>query len=278
MSGLERQNSPVTVSLDVVWQGSSGKQDARMSEISMDGCFIDSRVQGRGLGDIVEFKVHLPGGPWVSLQGELVNEDYPIGFGLRFTRLTAADQSLLAEIVKAHGGELPTQQILKQEDEAIDSAQTPEHRGRVLVADDDAVTLRMVTAIIETQGYRVMAVQDGREALGILQQDAEFSAAIFDMMMPHVQGLDLILYMKRDERLRSIPVGMITAEQDPKIWDDSLAAGASVFLPKPFTPPQVQMMLRMLVSKSILLRNNLPQPSDVPGADDIGTLSSEHLH
>ena len=278
MSELERQNSPVTVSLDVVWEGSSGKQDARMSEISMDGCFIDSRVQGRGLGDIVEFKVHLPGGPWVSLQGELVNEDYPIGFGLRFTRLTAADQSLLAEIVKAHGGELPTQQILKQEDEAIDSAQTPEHRGRVLVADDDAVTLRMVTAIIETQGYRVMAVQDGREALGILQQDAEFSAAIFDMMMPHVQGLDLILYMKRDERLRSIPVGMITAEQDPKIWDDSLAAGASVFLPKPFTPPQVQMMLRMLVSKSILLRNNLPQPSDVPGADDISTLSSEHLH
>ena len=278
MSELERQNSPVTVSLDVVWQGSSGKQDARMSEISMDGCFIDSRVQGRGLGDIVEFKVHLPGGPWVSLQGELVNEDYPIGFGLRFTRLTAADQSLLAEIVKAHGGELPTQQILKQEDEAIDSAQTPEHRGRVLVADDDAVTLRMVTAIIETQGYRVMAVQDGREALGILQQDAEFSAAIFDMMMPHVQGLDLILYMKRDERLRSIPVGMITAEQDPKIWDDSLAAGASVFLPKPFTPPQVQMMLRMLVSKSILLRNNLSQPSEVPGADDISTLSSEHLH
>ncbi len=62
------QSDNVTVSLDVVWQGSSGKQDARMSEISMHGCFIDSRVQGRALGDIVEFKVHLPGGPWVALQ------------------------------------------------------------------------------------------------------------------------------------------------------------------------------------------------------------------
>jgi hypothetical protein len=43
---------------------------------------------------------------------------------------------------------------------------------------------------------------------------------------------------------------MMTAEQDPKIWDDSVAAGACVFLPKPFMPPQMQMMLRMLASKA----------------------------
>jgi len=278
MSELQKQNNPVTVSLDVVWQGSSGKHDARMSEISMDGCFIDSRVQGRALGDIVEFKVHLPTGPWVSLQGELVNEDYPIGFGLRFTHVTAADQRLLAEVVLAHGGEPAIKQILNQDDEARDSAQIHEHRCRVLVADDDPLTLRMVAAIVETQGYQVVTVKDGREALGLLQQDAEFSAAIFDMMMPHVQGLDLILYMKRDERLRSIPVGMITAEQDPKIWDSSVAAGACVFLPKPFTPPQVQMMVRMLVSKSIPLRSNALQPIRAQSFPDVSTLSSEHLH
>jgi two-component system, chemotaxis family, chemotaxis protein CheY len=56
--------------------------------------------------------------------------------------------------------------------------------------------------------------------------------------------------MKTDARLRHIPIGMITAEQDPKVWDDSVAAGASVFLPKPFTPPQIKMMLHMLVKKS----------------------------
>ena len=67
--------------------------------------------------------------------------------------------------------------------------------------------------------------------------------------MPHLDGMDLIHYMKTDDRLSHIPIGMITAEQDPKIWDDSLAAGASVFLPKPFTPPQVAMILRMLVNK-----------------------------
>jgi hypothetical protein len=70
MSNTPNAHEPVTVSLDIVWQDSSGKkEDARMSEISMEGCFIDSRAHGRALGDTVAFNVHLPSGPWVSLQG-----------------------------------------------------------------------------------------------------------------------------------------------------------------------------------------------------------------
>jgi CheY-like chemotaxis protein len=240
---------PVTVSLDVVWLGSNTKHDARMSEISMDGCFIDSRAHGSVLGDTVEFKVHLPGGPWVSLQGELVHEDYPMGFGLRFKGLSEGDKRLLTEVVVAHGGDPGLLQPSTESIEVKTTAEIPSERRRVLVADDDPLTLRMVSAIIETEGYSVVTAADGRQALRILQQDTSFSAAIFDMMMPHLQGLDLILYMKADERLRRIPVGMITAELDPKVWDESVAAGACVFLPKPFTPPQVQMMLRMLASK-----------------------------
>ena len=247
------QHNPVSVSLDVVWPGSSGKHDARMSEVSMDGCYIDSKVQGRALGETVDFKVHLPSGPWVALTGKLINEDYPMGFGLQFKDLTEADRRLLAQVVAAHGGEAIREPVIKKEVEVRDDAhKVPGKPSPVLVADDDLLTLRMVTAIVETQGYGVVAVKDGREALDVLQKESMFSAAIFDMMMPHVQGMDLIRYMKANERLRRIPVGMITAEQDPKVWDDSVTAGASVFLPKPFTPPQVQMMLRMLISKADL--------------------------
>ena len=248
---LMMHHNPVNVSLAVVWPGSSGKHDARMSEVSMDGCYIDSKVQGRALGETVDFKVHLPSGPWVSLTGKLINEDYPMGFGVQFKNLTEADRRLLAEVVAAHGGQVGSELLIKKE-VVKDSQTVPGRPSPVLIADDDLLTLRMVSAIIETQGYGVVAVKDGREALDVLQKESMFSAAIFDMMMPHVQGLDLILYMKADERLRRIPVGMITAEQDPKVWDDSVTAGASVFLPKPFTPPQVQMMLRMLVSKANL--------------------------
>jgi len=250
MSESLRQHSPVVVSLAVVWPGSSGKHDARMSEVSMDGCYIDSKVQGRALGEMVDFKVHLPSGPWVSLTGKLINEDYPMGFGLQFNDLTQADRRLLAQVVAAHGGEAVAEPIMKEENEVRGSAKLLGKPYPVLIADDDLLTLRMVTAIVETQGYGVVAAKDGREALNLLQQESMFSAAIFDMKMPHVQGLDLILYMKADKRLQRIPVGMITAEQDPKVWDDSVTAGSSVFLPKPFTPPQVQMMLRMLISKA----------------------------
>ena len=244
---LDQRHDPVTVSLDVVWQGSAGKQDARMSEISMHGCYIDTKVQGRNLGETIGFKVHLPGGPWVSLEGELINQEYPIGFGLRFVNLKEDERKLLARVVAAHGG-VPTEApeaVFDLEPEA--EIPTTPKRPRVLVADDDELTLRMVTAIVETEGYEVVPAHDGREALGILQREPAFSAAIFDMTMPHLKGLDLILFMKADERLRHIPVGLITAEQDPKVWDDTVAAGASVFLPKPFTPPQMKMLLRMLV-------------------------------
>jgi len=197
------------------------------------------------LGDIIEFKVHLPSGPWVSLQGEVVNED-PTGFALRFRRLTDGDKRLLAQVVIAHGGHPGKSQLSPAAVEVKTPAQISVEDRRVLVADDDPLALRMVTAIVEMEGYQAVSVADGRQALKSLQQDAMFSAAIFDMNMPHLQGLDLILFMKADERLRRIPIGMITAERDPKVWDDSKAAGACVFLPKPFATLQVQMMLRLL--------------------------------
>ena len=244
------RKGPVTVSLDVVWPGSSGNHHARMSEISMEGCFIDSRAHGSVVGDMVEFKVRLPSGPWVSLRGELVQEDYPMGFGLRFVGLSVGDRRLLAAVVVEHGGHPGWVAASTEHGKITPAAEPPASRRRVLVADDDPLTLRMLGAIAQTEGYEVVPASDGRQALAILQRDATFCAAVFDMMMPHLKGLDLILYMKGDERLRLIPVGMITAERDPKVWDESVAAGASVFLPKPFTPPQVQMMLRMLARKA----------------------------
>ena len=65
-----------------------------------------------------------------------------------------------------------------------------------------------------------------------------------------IQGPELVRYMKTEKKLMKIPVMMMTAEQNPKLSSDSFAAGAVVFLPKPFTTSQLQVMLRMLISKS----------------------------
>ena len=130
------------------------------------------------------------------------------------------------------------------------AAQNPQTSRRILVADDDPAILRLVTAIVEKEGYTVVPARDGREAYKLLQEDANFMAGIFDVVMPHIQGPELVRYMRTEKRLMRIPVMMMTAEQNPKLSSDSFAAGAVVFLPKPFTTAQLQIMLRMLISKA----------------------------
>ena len=130
------------------------------------------------------------------------------------------------------------------------SEQNPQSSRRILVADDDPAILRLVTAIVEKEGYTVVPARDGREAYKLLQSDADFLAGIFDVMMPHIQGPELVRYMRTEKRLMRIPVMMMTAEQNPKLSSDSFAAGAVVFLPKPFTTSQLQIMLRMLIGKA----------------------------
>lgn len=121
---------------------------------------------------------------------------------------------------------------------------------RILVADDDPAILRLVSTILEKERYSVVTARDGREAYKILQSDQHFTAAIFDVVMPHISGPELVRFMKTEKRLMRIPVMMMTAEQDPKLSSDSFAAGAVVFLPKPFTTGQLQIMLQMLIGKA----------------------------
>jgi len=122
------------------------------------------------------------------------------------------------------------------------------NKGRILVADDDPAILRLITMILEKEGYTVVGARDGKEAYRVLQEH-DFTAAVFDVVMPHMSGPELVRYMKTEKKLMNIPVMMMTAEQDPKLSSDSFAAGAVVFLPKPFTTAQLHTMLQMLIGK-----------------------------
>jgi CheY-like chemotaxis protein len=121
---------------------------------------------------------------------------------------------------------------------------------RILVADDDPVIRHLVTTIVRKEGYTPVVVNDGREAIRLLRADADFRAAIFDMMMPHLEGIEIIRHMRTEKRLMRIPAMMITSEHDLKLMANSFEAGATVFLSKPFKPAQLQTMLRMLVGNN----------------------------
>jgi CheY-like chemotaxis protein len=132
----------------------------------------------------------------------------------------------------------------------MSSASQTDEKRKILIADDDPAILRLITAILEKEKFGVTAARDGREAYKILQKDATFTAAILDVVMPNISGPELVRYMKTEKRLMKIPVMMMTAEQDPKLSSDSFAAGAVIFLPKPFTAAQLQTMLQMLIGKA----------------------------
>ena len=119
---------------------------------------------------------------------------------------------------------------------------------RILIADDDPVMRHLLTTIVRKEGYDAVVVDDGREAYRILQSDADFRAGIFDMMMPHLEGLDIIRCMRTEKRLQRIPVMMISAERDLQLMAKSFVAGATVFLTKPFNTDQLQSTLRILLT------------------------------
>ncbi|HEY2971854.1 MAG TPA: response regulator [Pyrinomonadaceae bacterium] len=126
---------------------------------------------------------------------------------------------------------------------------------RILIADDDPVMRHLLTSIVRKEGYDAVVVEDGREAYRILQSDADFKAGIFDMMMPHLEGLDIVRYMRTEKRLQRIPVMMISAERDLQLMTKSFVAGATVFLTKPFNTNQFQSTLRILLTNKMAPRS-----------------------
>jgi DNA-binding NtrC family response regulator len=120
-------------------------------------------------------------------------------------------------------------------------------RARVLVADDDPITGQLLAAIGETEGYQVVSVDDGRQAYRMLKSDADFTAAVFNMTMPHLKGVDIVRYMKTEKRLKRIPVVLIAGDDGLKLIAESFAAGALVFLPKPFTREKLARAIRLAI-------------------------------
>ena len=119
---------------------------------------------------------------------------------------------------------------------------------RILVADNDPLTSQLLASLSAKGGYRVVSVSDGREAYRLLQSDADFKVAIFNMMMPHLEGVDLVRYMKTEKRLMRIPVIVVSGEQGLRTVTESFAAGAIAFLSKPFNAEQLQRTLNIALS------------------------------
>jgi len=121
-------------------------------------------------------------------------------------------------------------------------------RPRVLIADDDPKTAEILASIADGSAYRIVCTRDGREAYRVMLDDADFAAAIFNMTMPHLRGVDLVRHMKTEKRLMRIPVIIVSGDNGIRTVADSFAAGAIAFLAKPFGAEQLQRTLLLALS------------------------------
>ncbi len=126
---------------------------------------------------------------------------------------------------------------------------TDKHKiPKILVADDDPEILRLVRQVLESDGFSAVTAADGKEAYKLLQSEESFAAAILDLVMPFIEGRELVRYMQSERRLMKIPVIIMTTELSSRLSSDSFSSGAVAFLPKPFTDSQLRTTLGMFVA------------------------------
>ena len=98
MSDERRRDERVGMPLEVLWDGLSGAQAARISDISISGCYIETLGQVAE-GEDVSLKVMTPTGRWLNLRGEIMHYYPNMGFGVRFKDLSESERDVLERLV-----------------------------------------------------------------------------------------------------------------------------------------------------------------------------------
>jgi len=80
---------------------------------------------------------------------------------------------------------------------------------KILIVDDNEVTLTSIKEMIESMGYKVKTVTNGKQALKILQQNS-FDLVLLDILMPGMSGIDVLKRIRADKKLHNLGVAFLT--------------------------------------------------------------------
>jgi signal transduction histidine kinase/CheY-like chemotaxis protein len=178
--------------------------------------------QGRGLGLFIAKNI-------VEAQGGALSVESELGIGSTFSVVLPRAES-------------PTARV----DDAVPAAPAP--HGAILIVDDDVDAREMLAELIEEQHIGVAVAGNGEEALAILRAAAELPQLILlDLHMPVMDGWATMVAIAADERLRTIPVVLVSSFTDAKGAAQEL--GAAGFLRKPLEVARVLELLRMLAPR-----------------------------
>ncbi len=115
-------------------------------------------------------------------------------------------------------------------------------RRRVLVVDDEPDVLLLCRVNLEFEGYEVMEASDGVEAMSRVRERRP-DVVLLDVMMPRMDGWQVLSELKSDDELKDIPVVMLTAKVQDQDQIRGWSSGASEYITKPFSPLSLSQVL-----------------------------------
>lgn len=108
-------------------------------------------------------------------------------------------------------------------------------KGKILVVDDDWLSRKLLSTRLEEDGYTVEMAENGRQALAMLRTQP-FDVILLDLLMPEMDGFQVLQSLKADSTWQHIPVIIISAEGEMDSVIRCIEMGATDHLPKPFNP------------------------------------------
>jgi CheY-like chemotaxis protein len=120
---------------------------------------------------------------------------------------------------------------------------------KIMVVEDDSFVIDIYQTKLSQEGYEVIQAENGAEAIKKLEKDIP-DMILLDIIMPYVDGLQVLKKIKSDERLKNIPVVLLTNLSQKEDIDEGLGLGASDYLIKShFTPSEVLEKIKKYIKK-----------------------------
>jgi len=114
---------------------------------------------------------------------------------------------------------------------------------RILLVDDEREILTVIGQWLQAHGHRSIAISDSREAMGMLEVE-HFDLVCLDLLMPHIDGLQLISKIR--ERLPKCPIVVLSGVTDTRIVVEAMKEGADDYLLKPIDYDKFDAILKRL--------------------------------
>jgi len=123
------------------------------------------------------------------------------------------------------------------------STQSADQQTLVLVVDDNEDNLLLLAFVVEQLDCQIITALDGKTALD-LAQDYHPSLILLDMMLPDMDGMEVLSHLKQNPITKTIPVIAVTAMAREQDRDRILLAGCNEYVSKPYAVDELEMLLR----------------------------------